>query len=141
MLRIGRDRLQNQKMMWIDWYNYSLISNKTYMNKNSLIKNALNLMNLTVKSTPQYIFTSHKQKGNVSLLFYRFTYQLSLVRGYVDCLVLVETIDGKDNYVELNQATFNLLSNQTGWSQVKTGSTEQAYILARITYLFPKANN
>ena len=98
-------------MMWIDWYNSSLISNKTYLNKNSLIKNALKLMNLTVKSTPLYIFTSSKQKGNVSLLFYRFTYELSLFGGYVDCLVIVETIDAQDNYVELNQAKFSLLSN------------------------------
>lgn len=85
--------------MWINWYNYSLISNKTYLNKNSLIKNALKLMDLTVKATPQYIFTSSLEKANASLLFYRFTYEISLFGGFVDCLVLVETINGQDNYV------------------------------------------
>ncbi len=75
--------------MWIEWYNSSLISNKTYLNKNTLVSNALKLMNLTIKATPQYIFTSSKEKGNTSLLLYRFTFEITLFGGFVDCLVLV----------------------------------------------------
>jgi hypothetical protein len=88
--------LENSTQLWIDWYNSSLQLSQTYLNTHTLLKNALELMK-NATSTPilHYILTASLQKGNDSLLFYRFIYELKLGRGFADCLVVVETINGQ----------------------------------------------
>lgn len=99
-MQSAQEAVEADEQLWIDWYNFTLISNKTYMNKNGLTRNALSLMNLTVGNPKlQFIFTSSLEKPAIRILLYRFTYELSSIGGFVDCLLAVEMVNSTQNYL------------------------------------------
>lgn len=89
-MQAAQEAVEADEQLWIDWYNFTLISNKTFMNRNGLTRNALSLMNQTVGNPKlQFIFTSALEKPTAQILLYRFTYELSSIGGFVDCLLAV----------------------------------------------------
>jgi hypothetical protein len=91
----AHDALENSTQLWIDWYNETLQLSQTYLNSRTLIKKATAFMkNATGSAKIHYIFTGTTQRGNDSLLLYRFIYELSLGGGFADCLVVVEMTKG-----------------------------------------------
>lgn len=99
-MQAAQEAVEADEQLWIDWYNFTLISNKTYMNKNGLTRNALSLMNQTVGNPKlQFIFTSSLERPTAHILLYRFTYELSSIGGFVDCLLAVEMVNSTQNYL------------------------------------------
>lgn len=84
----------------MDWYSATLRKEQTYLNSRSLAKSASELMhNVTASSKIHYIFTGTTKVSNLSILLYRFVYELSSGDGFGDCLVGVEMLEGKENYI------------------------------------------
>jgi hypothetical protein len=98
------------------------------------------MRNVTASSKIHYIFTGTAGPTPTKdpILLYRFVYELSLGGGFADCLVGVEMLDGKENYIELMEVKLKRVEEATGWREVKAGATDELYILGRLTSYFPK---
>ena len=109
--------LENSTQLWLDWYNYTLQLSHTILNGRALVKQASNLMSVaTASSKIHYILRGSMGRGNDTLLLYRFIYELSSGSGFVDCLVVVEVVDGVQNYLELNAVRMSKVSGEEGWA-------------------------
>lgn len=96
----AQDALKNSSQLWVDWYSATLREKQTYLNSRSLAKTASDFMrNVTASSKIHYIFTGTAQVGKETILLYRFVYELTSGGGFADCLVGVEMLEGRENYI------------------------------------------
>lgn len=135
----AQDALKNSTELWVDWYSATLREEQTYLNSRSLAKTASEFMrNVSSTSKIHYIFTGRVQGSKESILLYRFVYELSSGGGFADCLVGVEMLEERDNYIELMEVKLKRVEEGSGWMQVKAGAADEVYILGRLTIYFPK---
>lgn len=112
----AQDALRNSSQLWVDWYSATLREAKTYLNSRSLARTASDFMrNVTASSKIHYIFTGTAQGTKESILLYRFVYELSSGGGFADCLVGVEMLEGKENYIELMEVKLKRVEEGSGW--------------------------
>lgn len=89
----AQKQLAADSQLWVDWYNYTALTNRQFMSPNALKKQAMDVQATLLGSAGSqvhYVCTTTYSLNTTSLTIYRLTYILPKNNGYADLYFLVE---------------------------------------------------